>query len=346
MWPGRYGSSQVRRASGLILLALLAAGLAPGRASAHAGVSAPAATSYLARITAVPAGLDAKAVDGDQRLWLRVPASRTVIVVGLRGAPYLRFSPRGVEVNTQSPTYYLNRARPLTPPAGLGPQTPPAWKLLTGAHSTSWHEDRLHALALAAHPAGSRYLGRWFVPVVVDGRRTSIAGGLWYAPRPSLLWFWPLVLLLACVPALLRLGDAGLAEAAGWSLAGLALAAATVGRLGRELYGRPTVSSGQLALVALTCAVTVALATLWLRRDWRPVVGVAIGVAAAYQGFALLGTLRNAYVLAVVPAWVERGAATVSLAAGLALLLVTILGSAPTRERDEAERPETLLVNR
>ncbi len=77
---------------------------------------------------------------------------------------------------------------------------------------------------------------------------------------------------------------------------------------------------------------------LWLRRDWRAVVGVAIGVAAAYQGFALLGTLRNAYVLAVVPAWVERGAASVSLAAGLALLLVTILGSAPTRERDEAER--------
>jgi hypothetical protein len=317
-------SGQVRRASVALLLAFAGAGLLAGRASAHAGLTAPAATSYLARISSVPAGVEAKVVDGDQRLWLRVPPGRTLVVTGLRGEPYLRFSARGVEVNTRSATSFLNRARPSTVPRGLGPRTPPAWKLLTRGHSTSWHEDRLHALALVAHPAGERDLGRWFVPVLVDGHPTGISGALRWAPRPSLLWFWPLALLLACVPALLRLGDAGLARGVSTGLTAPALGASTLARLGRELYGRPTVSPGQLVLVGLTCAVALALALLWWRKEWRTVAGVLIGVAAAYQGLALVGTLRNPFVLAALPDWLERAAASLALAGGVALLLVTV----------------------
>jgi hypothetical protein len=307
----------------------------PGRAAAHVGVTAPAATSYLARISSVPRGIEAKVVDGDQRLWLRVSPSLDVVVVGLRGEPYLRFSADGIEVNTRSVTYYLNRARAASLPPGLGSGTPPAWKRVTTAHSTSWHEDRLHALALAAHAAGTRYLGRWSVPLLVDGRRASIIGGLWQARRPSLLWFWPLALLGACLPALLRLRDAGprFERVTVAVLAGLALAAATLGRLGRELFGRPSVSSGQLALVALTCVVASGLALLWLRGEWRAVAGTLIGVLSLYQGLALFGALRNAYVLAAIPAWAERAAASVSLAAGIGLLVVTLVGGLPAAAR-------------
>jgi hypothetical protein len=67
---------------------------------------------------------------------------------------------------------------------------------------------------------------------------------------------------------------------------------------------------------------------------------VLIGVAAVYQGVALFGTLRNGYVLAAVPAWVERGAAAVSLAAGGALLLVTVVAAAPVREEDDPDADE------
>jgi hypothetical protein len=331
---------RVRSASALLLIGLGAAGLLPARASAHAGLTAPAATSYLARISSVPPGVEARVVDGDQRLWLRVEPPHTAVVLGLRGEPYLRFDARGVAVNTRSPTYFLNRPLPRVVPAGLGPNTPPVWKLLSGARSTSWHEDRLHAAALAAHSSAARYLGRWVVPLVVDGKRTWVDGSLWQASRPSLLWFWPLVLLLACVPALLRLRDAGLEAAAAGTLAALALVAATLGRLGRELYGRPTVSAGQLALAGLTCAVAAGLGLLWLRRGWRAVAGVLIGVAAVYQGVALFGTLRNGYVLAAVPAWAERGAAAVSLAAGGALLLVTLVAAAPAREEDDPDADE------
>jgi len=329
----------VRRASALAVLALAGAGALPGHASAHTGVTAPAATSYFARALSAPPGLEAKAVDGDQRLWLRVPSRLTVIVIGLRGEPYLRFSSLGIDVNSSSATYFLNRVRPAPVPSVLSPHTPPTWRLLSSAHSTSWHEDRLHALALAAHPPGARALGHWVVPLLVDGKAASIGGTLVEAPRPSLLWFWPLVLLIACVPALLRLRDAGFEVAAGWALAALALGAATAGRLGRELYGRPTVSVGQVALAALTLAVAAGLAALWLRRDWRVVAGVVIGVVALYQGLALVGTLRNAYVLAVLPAAVERTAASVSLAAGIGLLVV-IAGAAGAQAEaaDEEER--------
>jgi hypothetical protein len=331
----------VRRASLALVVALAAAGLFAGRASAHAGLTAPAATSYLARISAVPRGLEAKVVDGDQRLWLRVSPGVVAVVLGLRGEPYLRFSSREVAVNARSATYYLNRARPGVVPPALIRSTPPVWKRIASGRSTSWHEDRLHALALAAHPSGNSFLGRWGVPVVVDGRRTAITGGLWHAARPSLLWFWPLLLVLACVPALLRLRDARLDAHAATGLAALALAAATAARLGRELYGRPTVSTWQLVLAGGSCVVAVALFVLVLRRNWRSAAAGAIGIVAVYQGLALLAVLRNGYVLAAIPAWAERTSTVLSLASGAALLVVVIV--APSRA---AESPTDLAVSR
>jgi hypothetical protein len=318
----------VRRAGATVGLTLVAAAILPGRAAAHAGLTAPAATTDLARIASVPPGLEATIVDGDQRLWLRVPPPRTVVVFGLAGEPYLRFSGAGVEVNVHARTYFLNRPRPLPVPGRLGP---PEWRLVTSAHSTSWHEDRMHAAALAAHAPGNAFLGHWLVPLRVDGRAAAIRGGLWQGAPPSLLWFWPLVLLAACLPALLRLRDARWDGAAQLSLAALALSAATAARLGRELYGRPSVSAGQLTLVAATCAVAVALGVLFLNRDWRVVAAIAIGGLALYQGLALVGTLRHAYVLAVLPAWAERTATIASLASGIALLVVVVAGAPDPR---------------
>lgn len=307
-----------------VCIALLA-GAFPGRAAAHAGVTAPAATLYRAEISTIPHGIQAKIVDGDQRLWLSVPPPLTATVIGLRGEPYLRVSSRGVEVNTNSATYFLNRARPVEPPE-FGARTAPDWRRISAGDSTSWHEDRLHGLALAAHPSGSLDLGQWIVPLVVNGRSSQITGTLWRARRPSLLWFWPLVLLAACVPALLRLPQAGLEAPAGWLLAGVALAASSVGRLGRELYGRPSISTGQLALVGLTCLVAVGLAVVWFRRDWRTVAGVMIGIVSVYQGLVLIETLRDPFVLAALPAWLERASASLAIASGAGLLFVVVLG--------------------
>ena len=75
----------------------------------------------------LPAGLEAKVVDGDLRMWLRVPAKQTVVILDYRGAPYLRFSRSGVDVNHNSSMYYLNQVPVQLVPSDLSATTPPNW---------------------------------------------------------------------------------------------------------------------------------------------------------------------------------------------------------------------------
>jgi hypothetical protein len=329
----------VRRAALALATALFAAALLPATASAHVGRTPPAATNYLAGITFLPPGLEARIVDGDQAIWMRAKPSQTVIVTGLRGEPYLRFSSAGVAVNTRSATWFLNRVYPQVVPRDVTPTTPPEWKRLTSGHSWTWPDGRLHTPALSAHPSGNTYLGRWVVPLVVDGRGTAIRGGLWQSASASLLWFWPLLLVVACIPALLKLREARLEAQVGAVVAGVALVAAMVARLGRELYGRPTVSTWQLVLVGLTCLVAIALVALYSRSVWRPLAGVLIGIVAAAQGLELVSTLRDGWVLAAVPAWLERSATGVSLAAGVALVVVSLSLGIPDRSSEPEQEP-------
>ncbi len=322
----------------MLATALAAAALLPSTASAHVGRVPPAATNYLARISGAPPGLDVRVVDGDQALWMRAKPSLTVVVTGLRGEPYLRFSSAGVAVNTRSATWFINRVYPQAIPRGVTSSTPPSWKPLTSGHSWMWHDGRLQAAVLAAHPSGNAYLGRWVVPLVVDGRGTTIRGGLWQSAPASLLWFWPLLVIAACLPALLMLREARLEAHVAAALAGIALTSATVARLGRELYGRPGVSSWQLVLVGTTCLVAAALAVLYSRPDWRALGGILIGIVAAYQGLALVATLRDGWVLAAVPAWLERSATALSLASGVALVLISLR----VEIADRAAKPEPL----
>ena len=64
----------------------------------------------------------AKVIDGDQRMWLDVRRAGTVVVLDYRGAPYLRFSPSGIDVNQNSAMYYLNQTPAEVPPKGLTAQ--------------------------------------------------------------------------------------------------------------------------------------------------------------------------------------------------------------------------------
>ena len=74
--------------------ALLTAALLPAAAAAH-GPIAPVASSYLAKVATVPPGIDAKVIDGDQRMWFSVAPHLTVIVVDYRGAPSCGSGARG-----------------------------------------------------------------------------------------------------------------------------------------------------------------------------------------------------------------------------------------------------------
>jgi hypothetical protein len=308
----------------LVVLTALLVGIAalPAAAQAH-GPVAPVASSYLAKVRSAPAGLNAKVVDGDLRMWLQVPPTETVVVLDYRGAPYLRFSRSGVEVNQNSAMYYLNQTPVAeTPPAKLGPKTPPRWDRVTGSHDYSWHDGRLHALAVVALSPGAAYVGAWRIPVVVDGRLSAISGELWHAPDPSIVWFWPIVVLLLCVLAAWRLRRPDLDRRVARMLALAALASVAVAAFGRELHGRPTVSVFQFVELGALLAFVAwgSVRVLWRRSGYFSYFVIAI--VALWQGAVLIPTLLDGYVLIALPAVVARAASVVSLGAGVGLLLL------------------------
>jgi hypothetical protein len=303
-----------------LVLALLAA--LPATADAH-GPIAPVASSYLARIKTVPPDLKAKVVDGDLRMWLSVPPSKTVVVIDYRGAPYLRFSPSGVWVNQRSSMYYLNQTPiPETPPANLGPHTPPRWDLVSTGHDYNWHDGRLHALAAVAHSPGASYIGEWKLPLLVDGRLSPITGGLWYRGGPSVVWFWPIAVMLLSVLAAWRVRRPEVDRLTSRVLALMALAAITAAAVGTELHGRPTVSVLQLVVLIFLIAF-VAWGLVWVLRGRAGYFTYfMIALVAILEGAQLVPTLLDGYVLMAVPAFVGRSAAVVGLGAGIGLLLL------------------------
>jgi hypothetical protein len=304
------------------LLAAAVAGGFPSAAQAH-GPVAPAALDYLARVGHMPAGLDAKVVDGDQRMWLRVPPAHTVVVLDYRGAPYLRFSRAGIDVNQSSAMYYLNQTPvAATPPANLGPHTPPQWHRVSGGHAYGWHDGRLHALATVALPRGVSYVGRWSVPIVVDGRRSAVSGGVWHAGAPSIVWFWPIAVLVLCVLAGWRVRSPALDRRTARLLAFGALCAVVVAAIGRQLHGRPTVSVFQLVELAVILAFVLwAFVRVFVQRV-AFLTYFAIAIVALWEGLELVPTLLNGFVLIALPAFVARAATVVALGTGVGLLLV------------------------
>jgi hypothetical protein len=291
----------------------------PTVALAH-GPVAPVATSYLAKIDSVPAGLEAKIVDGYVRMWLRVPRGETVVVLDYRGAPYLRFTAVGVEVNENSEMYYLNQTPyAWTPPPGLRRTTPPRWQPSSSGQAYEWHDGRLQALASVALAPGRAYVGRWSVPILVDGRPTAISGGLWHAASPSLVWFWPVFVLLACVLAAWRVQSPELDRRVARVLGMAALVALSVACLARELHGRPGVSASQYVELVLV----LAFAALQARRVISGRAGyfsyLVIGFVALWQGLELFTTLLDGYVLVTLPAAVVRTATAVCLGSAVGL---------------------------
>jgi hypothetical protein len=318
---GALSAAALGALSALAATAALAA--FPASAAAH-GPIAPIASAYLARITTVPAGIQAQVIDADQRMWLQVAPDRQVVVLDTVGAPFVRFDASGVAVNHNSSMFYANEIPAQLPPPGVTRSTPPHWVRVSGGHTYSWHDGRLHALATVALAPGASYAGRWTIPMRVDGRAAAIAGGLWHRPSPSPAWFWPIAVILACALAAWRVRDPALDERSARLLGSVALTATVVAALGRELHGRPDVTVLQL----LTLAVVVAFAG-WAARavvartpGWFTLFLIA--AVSIWEGVKLLPTLVDGYVLAAVPAVAARIACVGCLGAGGALLLFVI----------------------
>ena len=328
LMAGRAAGSQSRTrvrwrfAAVVVFGALVAPALSPRAADAH-GPVAPVASSYFAKPLQVPPGLEAKVVDGDLRMWLRVPPNETVVVLDYRAAPYLRFSPVGVAVNHNSTMYYLNQTPfAQTPPANLTPRTPPSWHRVSSGHAYEWHDGRLHALASVALTPGVSFVGRWKVPLRVDGRLVAIDGGLWHADNPSIVWFWPILVVVACVLAAWRLRRRRLDELIARTLALVGLVAVAVAGLGVQLHGRPGVSVFHMVELALILAFVGWGMWRALLHGPRYFSAFLIAVGAVWAGGVLVPTLLHGFVLIALPAFVARAVTVVCLASGAGLLVL------------------------
>ncbi len=332
--PIRCTSSQFRRVGLTIglLLAVLAAVLSLPATALADGPVTPTATNYLARVTRVPAGIDAQVVNAYLNLWVRVPADARVTVLDFRGAPWVRFTPDGVAINHNSQEYYLSQVPvPAVPPRGLTRTTQPHWVPVSRGHAYEWREGRLHALATIALAPGQRFVGSWMIPVIVNGRTTSITGTVWHRGAPSIVWFWPVLVLLVCALAAWRLHSPELDQRLSARLALLLLALVAVGMGAKYLHGSPSVTAGNVVLLLVTLAVLGAVAGRLLGgRSGGPLL-LVIAVIALWAGLTLLPVLTHGYALVVLPLFLVRviAAALLGGALSLALFGVRMLDSLP-----------------
>lgn len=326
------------RVGAILVMAGAAVLVAPAPAQAHVG-GGRFATDYEARIRGlVPAlaGVGAAIRAGDQQLEVSVTPPHVVIVLGIAGEPFLRFSSAGVEVNRASPTATASR---LVSPANAEPRLHrPAWRRLSSGHTLAWHENRLRPLTVkGARIAGSQAVAQWGVPMLVDGTSAVLRGTEWYAPAPPLRrWVILAAAIVAgAVAAAARAGAQTLARTAAVLLA-VVVAAWLLGWIGimfADGHGARTTAFAA-AYVAATAALVATVMTA-TTGNGRLAAAALLGVIAATFTLPEVSAFSHGYVLSALPATAARAMAVISLAGGVALPVLC----APAIRRLLAEDP-------
>ena len=192
----------MRRALGIA--ALLACMVAPG-AEAHFGTAKLGYRSTIEGVAPRIPGLRLKVLYGDDQVWLDNRSRKTVVIDGYGGEPYLRFAPKGIFVNTNSPAGYLNQDRygRSAVPKSANAKAPVKWAKLAGGNVWAWHDHRIHYMiptfppVISAAPDKPHHVFDWKVPATADGKRFTIDGSLDYTPPPKGSQSFPFALVIA-----------------------------------------------------------------------------------------------------------------------------------------------------
>jgi hypothetical protein len=334
------------RRSALVAVALVAA--MPGTAYAHAG--GRIASDFEARIAGLrppAAGVRAQVLGGDQRLQLTVTGRHVVVVLGLLGEPFLRFSPAGVDANAASPTAWNSGV--ISTSAAARSAHGPAWRRVAGGPTFAWHENRLRPRPIVAGGGTTpRRVAVWSVPLLVDGRRTRVTGWEWYAAGPPLVpWIAAGAVLLAAAGAAVRYAGRPTQRALAAGLLPAAVGAWLAGWIGILLYGSP---SGLVIALAITYAVVtvllVAASVTATAGNGRMAAAGIVGALAAVFTVPELDAFTRGFVFSALPGTAARAVALVSFTGGIALTAICapamadILSDDPLRRRLLAPTPE------
>jgi len=178
-------------------LAVVVVTLAPAAsAQAHDTSTQPDAAYYRSSVTSVaPAvsGLVITLEKAGESITLVNNTGLVVEVPGYSGEPYLRFTPSGVEENSNSLSAFLNGTLVIEGlPQQMGtPQQPPAWKHVADLGSFTWHDHRIHWMSqqrppvVAADPAKPHTVFDWTLPITVGGSPVVVSGVLRWTGEPA-----------------------------------------------------------------------------------------------------------------------------------------------------------------
>jgi hypothetical protein len=200
-----------------IIAAVVAAAMlvAAAGASAHAGN--PSMRSTVQAVTPATEGVTVAVVNYDDRLELTNTSASTVVVGDYDGHPYARLLPDGtVQVNRNSPAFYLNDDRYGQTQVPKDLPAEPKWSVVDRTGRFQWHDHRMHWMSRSTPPQVTdkdkrTHIFDWKVPLTVDGRRGAISGSLTWVPLPGgsapmgLIWSSAAVLVvLALVMLMIR----------------------------------------------------------------------------------------------------------------------------------------------
>jgi hypothetical protein len=183
---------------------------------------------------------------------------------------------------------------------------------LSGGSSIAWHDHRL------APPPTSRVgpVGRFAIPVEINGRPTMIGGTFFRVARPS---FWPWLagagVLLAGIALAVRRRALRYGLAIGLGLGGglSALAAITT-------FAARDAPTGGVAWLQIGTGITIAivLSVLLVRLDGRARVHAAgvVGAVAVAVSLSSLSVFWHGVVISAVPATVARMLCGLALVGG------------------------------
>jgi hypothetical protein len=329
--------ARLMRRSAIVAVAFVAA--APGVASAHTG--GPISTNFEARIAGLRPpvdGVQAHVLEGDLKLQLSVSGGHVVVVLGLLGEPFLRFSAAGVQANAATPTAWNSGV--VKSSDAVPVSRSPTWRRVAGGRTFAWHENRLRPRPIVAGGASPRRVAAWTIPLVVDGRHVRLTGWEWYAAGPSLrLWLAAVAILVAAAAAAARYGGRALQRALAAGLVPIAVTAWLAGWIGILLFGRPSslVIAVAGAYAAATGVLVLAAVTATHGNGRMVAAGIVGGLAAAFTVPEVEAFTRG-FVLSALPATVARAAAVVSFAGGLALAAVCIPAMAEILSDDPLRR--------
>ena len=316
----------VWRLCSLVLIASVVVLSVPATAFGHLQTGT-LSTDFEARIggfrPAAP-GVSARVLEGDQKLEVSVQPPHVVIVRGLLGEPFLRFSSSGVEANVASPTASSTKVVPASEAVSFGHVV---WRRVSGGHVFAWHENRLRPLpVVSGTSAAPRRVAAWSIPMLVDGRHTVLAGTEWYATRPA-LWPWIAagLALVAAAGLMARFASMRLHRMIAIVVLPLVVGSLLAGWSGIFLADRVS-PLGLLFAIVYTCVGGVFVLVAVTSTSGAAQVGVMalIGLVAATFALPQLLVFAHGFVLSALPATDARAAAAFAVVGGIVIAILGI----------------------